>query len=730
MSTATSGLSEAPLIPGWPIFGNFIQALMDARKFFIDKGVDHGPIYRISLPGSGFGAVTVMSGVDANRFVATKGHEVFTARELFATMVEHIGAEYYPEAIDGEVHAHCRRHTISAFSRVATAPFLDDIVALLDEEVAGFEPGEVRSVSPWLTRVVVKALSIPTLGEAFDDETYAKFETFAYWMLSSCKAKRPMFLLNWPPYKRAKTDMDAMFEAKIDEHAAVPEADRRGDVIDKVLVAPAPDGNPFPKHDQASYAHLPLTNGYIYSGRLAAFLLFALLRHPDVLERVRAEIDEAFADGTPNVNAIARMTTLRNALRETLRYHTILPLCARYAAQDFEFGGYEVKQGSVVFVATVAPHFDEGCFAEPQKWDPDRFAPPRSEHRRQGAFVPYGLGRRACMGIGMNETVVMTTVAVLLRHLDMEITPKDYQLKTAADPVIGPARSCKVKVVGRRTPPETATHTLATDRELETLLRFELAEDKQAELAAAVDVRTYEPGVTVIRQGDPADRFFVISEGQVEVVRERAESDDVRVATLGPGDFFGEQGLLRGAPRNATVRAIGDGPVRLMALDRVFFAHVVGEHDLTSAEIAAVARSRTAANAMLEAFSGIDAAVLTRVGAEGEAVSFEAGHRIIEVGAEPDRMYVVTSGTAEVLSVGVDPFVLARLGPGEMFGEVGLLRRQPRTATVLAGPEGLGALAIDGAGFQKLVEHSAEGDAGLSALVSQRLAELGRPATA
>ena len=79
---------------------------------------------------------------------------------------------------------------------------------------------------------------------------------------------------------------------------------------------------------------------------------------------------------------------------------------------------------------------------------------------------------------------------------------------------------------------------------------------------------------------------------------------------------------------------------------------------------------------------------------------------------------------AEVMSAGADPFVVARLGPGEVFGEVGLLQRRPRVATVDAGAEGLDALAIDAAGFQRLLAHSASGDAGLGALVARRLSEL------
>ena len=79
-----------------------------------------------------------------------------------------------------------------------------------------------------------------------------------------------------------------------------------------------------------------------------------------------------------------------------------------------------------------------------------------------------------------------------------------------------------------------------------------------------------DPGMVVIREGDPGDRFYVIASGEMEVSRH-----DVPVAKLGPGDFFGEIALLRNIPRTATVAASGFASLR--SLDRAqFLAAVTG----------------------------------------------------------------------------------------------------------------------------------------------------------
>jgi CRP-like cAMP-binding protein len=82
------------------------------------------------------------------------------------------------------------------------------------------------------------------------------------------------------------------------------------------------------------------------------------------------------------------------------------------------------------------------------------------------------------------------------------------------------------------------------------------------------------PGEVVIRQGDPADRFFHILDGSFEVTQAKDPGGAPRfLRTLGPDDVFGEIGLLGGVPRTATVTASGDGA--LLALDGQRFLELV-----------------------------------------------------------------------------------------------------------------------------------------------------------
>ena len=65
----------------------------------------------------------------------------------------------------------------------------------------------------------------------------------------------------------------------------------------------------------------------------------------------------------------------------------------------------------------------------------------------------------------------------------------------------------------------------------------------------------FEAGETIFEQGDQGDVVYMIVEGQVEAIREEENGEQRLLATMGPGEYFGEMALISEAPRTATVRA-------------------------------------------------------------------------------------------------------------------------------------------------------------------------------
>lgn len=104
------------------------------------------------------------------------------------------------------------------------------------------------------------------------------------------------------------------------------------------------------------------------------------------------------------------------------------------------------------------------------------------------------------------------------------------------------------------------------------------------------ETRTYHPGDAIVTQGDAAEHFYVVVRGEVDVACKSKDEGEVHLATLGPGQFFGEVGLLTHAPRNATVRA--KDRVDVLRIDRETLRQVIEQSETTAEDLARVAHER------------------------------------------------------------------------------------------------------------------------------------------
>jgi uncharacterized protein YhbP (UPF0306 family) len=109
-------------------------------------------------------------------------------------------------------------------------------------------------------------------------------------------------------------------------------------------------------------------------------------------------------------------------------------------------------------------------------------------------------------------------------------------------------------------------------------------------IAAPLQSASAEPGDVIVREGAPADKFFIVVEGGVEVVRGGDGGGGEVVATLGPGNLYGEIAIMRDRPRTATVRATA--PTKLLAMEHDDFRDLVAQALGTTAEFDRVIRAR------------------------------------------------------------------------------------------------------------------------------------------
>jgi alkyl hydroperoxide reductase subunit AhpC len=111
-------------------------------------------------------------------------------------------------------------------------------------------------------------------------------------------------------------------------------------------------------------------------------------------------------------------------------------------------------------------------------------------------------------------------------------------------------------------------------------------------LAERAEKVSFDAGDTIVAEGDPADRFYVIARGEVSITRRSSDGDEIELGTLGPGQFFGEVGILAETRRTATVRALRD--VELLALSWDEFRESLEQSDRAEREFSEIVQERLA----------------------------------------------------------------------------------------------------------------------------------------
>ncbi len=119
-----------------------------------------------------------------------------------------------------------------------------------------------------------------------------------------------------------------------------------------------------------------------------------------------------------------------------------------------------------------------------------------------------------------------------------------------------------------------------------------LEEKKLIEASRKLEPQQFGPGDIIIHQGEHPDKFYIITKGFAEVLLQEPDGQQIVVARLHSGQYFGEIGLLRGGSRIATVRASFDSGVEVVALAKETFEELVGESAVTRQEFDEIAEQR------------------------------------------------------------------------------------------------------------------------------------------
>jgi CRP-like cAMP-binding protein len=208
------------------------------------------------------------------------------------------------------------------------------------------------------------------------------------------------------------------------------------------------------------------------------------------------------------------------------------------------------------------------------------------------------------------------------------------------------------------------------------------------------------PETVLLREGAPGDSLLVLASGAAAVSK-----NDAVLARLGPGAVLGEMALITSAPRSATVTT--DEATEYFELSRQDVRDLAKLQPKVADELQAYCRGRLLQNLLRRSplFARFDDATRVEILSRFKTTTFEAAEGVIVQGQPSPGLYLIASGDVDVTIANADGEVVkvATLGPGEVFGEISLLKNQPATAFVTARST-VGALVLGADEFRRVLQ--------------------------
>ncbi|WP_302931563.1 cytochrome P450 [Actinomadura sp. WMMA1423] len=188
--------------------------------------------------------------------------------------------------------------------------------------------------------------------------------------------------------------------------------------------------------------------GHHTTSGTASWAVIELLRHPEILAEVVAELDALYADGTEvSFQALRSIPVLESALKETLRLHPPLIILMRLVREEFDVLGSTVPAGTLIAASPRVSNRIEADFPKAGDFDPGRYIDPRQEDlQNRWSWIPFGAGRHRCVGNAFAMMQMKAIFSVILRDFAFEpVEPLDSYRDDTSKMVIQLQQPCRVR---------------------------------------------------------------------------------------------------------------------------------------------------------------------------------------------------------------------------------------------------------------------------------------------
>jgi cytochrome P450 len=169
--------------------------------------------------------------------------------------------------------------------------------------------------------------------------------------------------------------------------------------------------------------------GHETTASLLGWTFYLVGQSPEVKEKLESELAQVLGGRVPSFDDLNQLSYTGQVLHEALRMYPPAWMFARTAIKDDEIGGYPVPAGSMMMLSPYVTHRLPQVWDEPDRFDPERFAPGRDAERPRYAFFPFGGGPRMCIGNNFALMEAPALLAMIMQNFDFKLA-EGYPVKS------------------------------------------------------------------------------------------------------------------------------------------------------------------------------------------------------------------------------------------------------------------------------------------------------------
>jgi len=431
-------------------FGRTLQAARDPLPLLLSLYEEHGPIFSVRLLHH---PVIFMLGPEANHFITVAHPENFHWRESsFGDLIPLLGDGLL--TIDDAYHDRAREIMMPAFHREQVAASVQAMVAEATLAIDRLRPGQVVDIYEWMRGLAMRIAMRALLG--LDPDEAGKGAAAAEHFERALAFYGTDFHLRllrgpgspWSKMVRSRAILDEIVYGEIAQRRGSPDPDKM-DILSLLVGVRDEAGEGFTDKEIRDQVMTLMFAGHDTSTSTLTFMMYELAHHPDVLAKLCEEQDRVLGGDAPDIDRLEReMPCLDMVLDEVLRLYPPAWIGPRRAVRDFEFNGHHVPRGAYVNYCSWASHRIPEVFPEPEAFIPERFSRERKAALPRGAYVPFGGGRRICIGKRFGQIEVKLVATMLLQHLRLDAMP-GRTMTVRQMPTLSPRGGLNMRVLPR-----------------------------------------------------------------------------------------------------------------------------------------------------------------------------------------------------------------------------------------------------------------------------------------